>query len=306
VAEGIGSSCVRYGHPVRLSYRDQTCELVLTGGRVVRYDVGGVPVLTPLPLPATAYQSALLAPWPNRVARGSWTWQGQSLQLPVNEADPGSSLHGLVHSAPFAVVAQTVAAVRLRHELAPSPGYPFSLRIEAAYELTDEGLDCELSATNTSDRPAPVALGVHPYLDTRGRVDEVLLAVPATRTVATDERWLEVGRPAVDGTGWDLRSGRRLAGMTADTTWTGLEPRGDRITCSLELPGGDVVTIWGGSTCRYVVVYSADTLPDPFRRQTVAIEPCTAPANALRSGVDLDLIAPGESLRLEWGLGTSW
>jgi aldose 1-epimerase len=291
---------------VRLAYRDQTCEVSLQGGRVVRYDVGGVPVLTPLDLPAAAYPSALLAPWPNRVAQGAWTWEGTQLQLPVNEHPLSSSLHGLVHDAPFAVTAETAESVRLTHDLAPSPGYPFSLHLEATYRLTDEGLICSLSATNTGERTAPVALGVHPYLDTRGLADEVRLAVPGASTVATDEQWEELGRPEVAGTSWDLRTGRRLGDTAVDTTWTQLEQRDGRVRCSLQLPGGDAVTVWGGSTCRYVVVYSADTLPEPFRRRTIAIEPCTAPANALRSGQHLDVLDPGESLRLDWGLSPSW
>jgi aldose 1-epimerase len=62
------------------------------------------------------------------------------------------------------------------------------------------------------------------------------------------------------------------------------------------------VTIWGGSTCRYVVAYTTDTLPEPYRRSAIAVEPCTAPANALRSGSGLSVLAPGESLTLNWGL----
>ena len=288
--------------PVQLVYREQRCVVDERGGRVLRYDVGGTPVLTPLALPASAYQSALLVPWPNRVAHGSWAWDQQRLQLPVNEQPAGNSLHGLVSDAAFTVMTRSESETHLVHDLEPSAGYPFPLRVEATYALTDEGLVCSLTTTNTGDRPAPVALGVHPYLDTRGTVDEVVLTVPAARTVETDEQWQETGRSAVDGTSWDLRGGRRVAAAALDTAWTGLEAREGRTSCRAVLPGGDTVTVWGGSTCRYVVAYSADTLPEPFRRRTLAVEPCTAPANALRSGTDLDVLYPGASLTLDWGL----
>jgi aldose 1-epimerase len=287
---------------VHLAYREQSCVLDARGGRVHRYDVDGTPVLTPLGLPPAAYPSALLAPWPNRVAHGSWTWDQEHLQLPVNDQPLGSSLHGLVSDEVFTVAARSESLAHLVTDLAPSAGYPFSLRVEATYALTDEGLVCSLTTTNTGDRPAPVALGVHPYLDTRGTVDNVVLTVPAARTVAVDEQWQETGRPAVDGTSWDLRGGRRVADAVVDTAWTDLEAREGRTNCRVVLPGGDTVTVWGGATCRYVVVYSADTLPGPFRRRTLAVEPCTAPANALRSGIDLDVLAPGASLTLDWGL----
>jgi aldose 1-epimerase len=291
---------------VRLSHLDQTAEVELCGGRLVSYAVGGVPVLTPLDLPATAYPNALLAPWPNRLAHGTWTWKGESLRLPVNDHSLGSALHGLVHDVPFTSVSQDGASVHLRHDLAASPGYPFSLRVEATYALTPHGLVCALAATNTGDGPAPVALGVHPYLDTRGPADDVVLTVPSARSVAIDEHWQEIGRQAVIDTLSDLRTGRRLGHTALDATWTELAHAGDRVTFRLELPGGDVIEVWGGPTCRYVVVFSADTLPDAFTRRTLAVEPCTAPANALRSGTDLDVVAPGETLRLDWGLRASW
>lgn len=287
---------------MRLTFRNQSCAVDPHGGRVVRYDVDDIPVLSPLELPLEAYPSSLLAPWPNRVAHGTWTWEGEALHLPVNEQPLGSSLHGLISEADFDVIDQSPAAVRLAHDLAPSGGYPFALRVEAGYALADGGLTASLTATNTGDRAAPVALGVHPYFDTRGAVDAVRLTVPASQSLTTNPLWEETGRPDVEGTPWDLRLGPYVEGRAIDTTWTELTRHDNRVQCQLELPGGDTVTVWGGSTCRYVVVYTADTLPDPYRRRTMAVEPCTAAANALRSGTDLDVLAPGESLRLDWGL----
>jgi aldose 1-epimerase len=287
---------------VRLDFGEQFCLIDLSGGRVVRYDVNGIPVLTPLELPPSAYPSSLLAPWPNRVAHGAWTWEGKALQLPVNEIPLGSSLHGLISQAAFDVIQASEGSVHLAHNLQPSSGYPFALRIEATYTLSDTGLAASLTATNTGSRTAPVALGVHPYLDTRGPVDAARLTVPATRAIAIDEHWQETDRPLVEGTEWDLRPGPSIADRAIDTTWTELTARDARVRCLLELPGGDTVTVWGGNTCRYVVAYSADTLPEPYRRRTLAVEPCTAPANALRSGRDLDVLAPGEKLTLDWGL----
>jgi aldose 1-epimerase len=53
-------------------------------------------------------------------------------------------------------------------------------------------------------------------------------------------------------------------------------------------------------------VYTGDTLPAPFLRRAIAVEPNTAPANALLSGTDLAVLVPGEELRLDWGLEASW
>lgn len=73
------------------------------------------------------------------------------------------------------------------------------------------------------------------------------------------------------------------------------------VTCQL-LPDGPQLVLWGGDSCRWLLVYTGDTLSPPERRRSIAIEPMTCPANAFRSGIDLDVLAPGDVLRLDWGV----
>lgn len=292
---------------MRLTRVGQSADVTPDGGRVLTYEVDGVPVLSPLELPSSAFRSSLLAPWPNRLADGAWTWEGERLTLPCNEQPLRTALHGLVVDAGFTVVAAAPDRVAFAYDLVPSKGYPFELRLTASYALTVRGLVCALTATNTGVRPAPVALGTHPYLDTRGPVDDVVLTFPARRVLEVDAQWQERARADVDGTPTDLRAGRRLADQVIDACWTDLRRTEEGLaSCRLQLPGGDQVTMWGGESSRYVVVYTGDTLAAPHRRRCIAVEPNTAPANALRSGADLDVLAPGQSLRLDWGLTTSW
>ena len=294
----------------RLSLRrgQQRAQLDLVGGRVVSYLVHGKEVLAAEPHSmTTTYRSALLAPWPNRVALGQWQWEGEELQLPVNEVPPGNALHGLAAFAPFEVAEVADHSARLVHELVASPGYPFGLTLEVTYTLTGDGLACRLEAVATGDRPTPVALGVHPYLLARGPVDDVALSVPADLVVQVDELWQETERLDASRTDLDLRDVRRLGDQDIDACFTGLR-RDDagRVRCLVVLPDGDEIVVWGGGTARYVVVYTSHTLPGDLRRTSLAVEPMTAPANALRAGTDLDVLEPGASLILEWGLVPSW
>jgi aldose 1-epimerase len=290
---------------VRITHGTQTAEIDLYGGRLTSYVVAGQEVVAAEPdSPDAIYRSSLLAPWPNRVAEGRWTWEGEELVLPVNEDPPGTAIHGLVAFETFQVVASDGSSVRVSHDLPPSPGYPFPLRVEASYALGDDGLSCTLEAVATGDRPTPVALGVHPYLRTRGPVDDVVLTIPASRVVEGDERWEETARPPVAGPD-DLRGGRSIGTREIDGCWTELDGDG-RVSCSVRFPDGDEVEVWGGGTTRYVVVFTSHTLPGDLRRTSIAVEPNTAPANALRSGTDLDVLAPGERLVLDWGLRPSW
>lgn len=293
---------------VSLSRGDQQVVLDPLGGRAVSYRVGGKEVLAAEAHSAgTTYRSALLVPWPNRVAHGRWQWEGQQLQLPLNENPPGNALHGLVAFSTYALPEVSEDRARLVHDLAPSPGYPFPLRVEASYSLTHDGLECRLEAVATGARPTPVALGVHPYVMTRGPVDEVELCVPAEQLVEVDASWEEQSRVDVSKTDLDLREGRRIGAQDIDACWSDLRRGADgRVSCPVVLPDGDQVVVWGGATTRYVTVYTSHTLPGDLRRRSLAVEPMTAPANAFRSGTDVDVLAPGQSLVLDWGVRPSW
>ena len=244
-----------------------------------------------------AYRGALLVPWPNRVAAGRWSWQGEDLALPVNDPDTGSALHGLVYAAPFAVESQTTSGIVLVHELAPSAGYPFRLLVRVSYALEPGGLVCSLSAVNLDDRPAPVGLGVHPYVAALELVDDLELTLPARTRVLTDAGWLEVGRmPATD-----FRAARRIGPARLDTAFTDLVADATgRLEVVFGLEDGQELVLWSGATCRWLVVYTGDTLLPAARRRSVTVEPQTCPPNALATG-QIDVLDPGAALRLDWG-----
>ena len=51
------------------------------------------------------------------------------------------------------------------------------------------------------------------------------------------------------------------------------------------------------------MLFTGDTLPEPARRRRgLAAEPMTCAPDALNSGEDLVVLAPGESTSATWGL----
>lgn len=96
-----------------------------------------------------AYRGANLAPWPNRIAGGTYTFNGKEEQLPVNETDRMTALHGLVLWNSWELREQTSSSVTLGAVVEPQAGYPHRLDIEAAFTLTPDGLDWRISAVNT-------------------------------------------------------------------------------------------------------------------------------------------------------------
>ena len=276
----------------------------LVGGRVASFRAGQVDVLAGREHPDQfAYRGSLLAPWPNRVTGGRWTWRGHELQLPRNDpTGVDAALHGLVVDARFSVQDRSSSAVSLVHHLEPTAGYPFALDVHAGYALTDDGLACTLRAVNVGVDDAPVGLGVHPYISAAGAVDDVELTLPAHTMLVTDDQWREVRRQPVQEAGLDFRNGLRLADRELDAAFTDVErdPSG-RVEVVVARPDGQEVLIWSGSTCRWLLVYTGHTLPGEDHRRSIAIEPMTCPPNALATG-EIDVLHATQSLQLDWGV----
>lgn len=285
-----------------LELEGQRAVVCAVGGRAAAYSVEGHQVLAGEENPELfAFRGALLAPWPNRVVGGHWTWQGSNLQLPVNDPAAGSALHGLVYDAVFSVAAVNSCSISLEHVLLPQPGYPFRLRLDVTYELTPAGLSCSLTATNTGEDSAPVGLGVHPYIAAPAAVDDLLLTLPAKTLLETDAAWQETGRLPVQNAGVDFRVPRRLGDLVLDAAFTDMVADADgRTEARIGLPDGRDVVLWSGRTCRWWVVYTGHTLPAADYRRSIAVEPMTCPPNALATG-EIDILEPGESLPLDWG-----
>jgi aldose 1-epimerase len=284
----------------------QAATVASRGGVVRSYRVAGRDVLAGVENPALfAFRGSLLAPWPNRVVAGSWAWHGRELRLPVNDPAAASALHGLVFGTDWAVEHVDSCSIALACELAKHEGYPFPLRLTVSYALTPAGLACALRAVNVGTEPAPVGLGVHPYIAVPGLVDDVILTIPARSLLQTDAAWQETGRRPAAEADLDLSSGRRIGDAEIDAAFTDVVPDAEgRLAARVAMPDGGVVTLWAGPTCRWWQVYTGHTLPPPDYRRSIAVEPMTCPPNAFNTG-EVDVLEPGGSLQLDWGFRLS-
>lgn len=254
-------------------------------------------------LPGSA-RGQLLAPWPNRLPHGAWTWKGRALQLPVDEPHRGDAAnHGLLRWCEWTVVECEAASAVLEHLLPPTPGYPFAVRFVVRYAVeADRGLVSRLRAVNQSAEPAPVALGTHPYLRPLGggRIEVADLRIPAAGRLLVDGDGTPAGVEAVAGTPHDFRSARRLGDLAINDAFCDLIPNSDGVVRSELTDGTGVVALECGSSARWLQVYTADGVQAPDTRCAVAVEPMTAPPAALATGDGLAVLDPGEALDLEW------
>ncbi|GGF29294.1 aldose 1-epimerase family protein [Subtercola lobariae] len=307
-----------------------------SGGRTVRavvtelgamlrvLEVDGVPLIEGFD--ETVYPTYcagwVLIPWPNRVRDGRWSYDGRERQFPLTESERGNALHGLLFSLPHEVVAQSSSAVTLRARSEPSDAYPFALTVDTTYALADgaaggAGAAAGARATaagvllvthsiaNTGERQAPVAVGSHPYFRV-GDVptNELTVTLRASTRVSVDDRLNPVGSAPVAGTRFDLNEGALVGDLDLDTAYFDLEASADgTYRHSIAAPDGRRIEVWGDANYKHAQVFTTQIFPTGGGLGwAVAVEPTTAPPDALNSGVDLRWIAPGETWASSWGI----
>ncbi len=271
--------------------------------RVLRHGDRDLVASWPEEGPVPHYSGTLLAPWPNRLARGRYTFQGDRFEVPINEPERGHALHGLVAFAGWELVELLTVEddhgfARLAHTIEPSPGYPFRLALQVRYALGAGGLATTLTAENIGDRPAPYGCGPHPWLIADGGPEEGWeLDLPAARVLRTDEVLIPTTLEPVDGTPYDFRDPRPLGATAIDEAFTGLATGPDGLArVRLRGPQGGIQIAWDAATMPWVQVCTGTG----FGHRGIAVEPMTCPPDAFNTGTDLVVLDPGGKHEVTW------
>ncbi|RFA19366.1 aldose 1-epimerase family protein [Subtercola boreus] len=246
----------------------------------------------------------VLVPWPNRIANARWHLDGKAQQLDRTEPSTGNATHGLLRNTAYRVTAQRESAVTLSATVFPQHGYPFRLDTSVQYVLDESGLTVIHTLTNESDAAAPVAVGAHPYFRVGDvPVEDLVVTVDASTVFEVDALNIPTAEVGVEGTEHDLRGGRRVGDLTANSGYGELGFSAGEVVHSVQAPDGSRTELWGDENFAFVQVYT----PKDFPRASgpgvaVALEPMTAPADAFNSGRGLRWLAPGETWVLRWGI----
>lgn len=287
-----------------LTRGDQIATVSSVGAGLRTYRVGDRDVVLPHGVDeiAPAFAGKLLAPWPNRLRDGEYTFDGTRHEVPVSEHARGTALHGLLAFVSFEATSAGDDHVALEHTIVPSTGYPWPVRVATTYALTDGGLEVTTRATNLGAATAPYGLGFHPWLATGGAdVDDCTLRVDADEHVTVDDRLLPTGVEPVAGV-YDLRDQPSLRARDLDDAWVGLRRDVDgRSWIRLGAPDGTTVALWADDAFHAWQVCTGDHV-DAIRRRAVAAEPMTCVADAFRTGDLLVRLEPGASHEARWGL----
>lgn len=257
-------------------------------------------VITPYSETFYAFAGATLAPWPNRLEDGCWIFGDKTLQHRINDERGHNSNHGLVFDRHFEVVQTSQEEIVLKISLGEDLVYPFKIDITVSYKLNEDGLTQTISSTNKDSQLVPFAFGAHPYLLLE---DDSMVEINALQVYAKSSRGLPLAKISIAESGLAREGLNRAGDLQVDDCFVGLVENADSLySTSITRPSlKKTVEIWQDLEFDHLMLFA-------FRengadgRSALAVEPQTAPANALRSHDDVDWISPGSTLSASWGI----
>ena len=240
----------------------------------------------------------LLYPWANRLGARRFEVAGRTVDVdaaqPPPKADPnGLPIHGLLGAAPGWQVGDRTALadggrIVARFDFAAHAelvrAFPFPHELEVDATLTGARLEIATTVKPTGDVSVPIAFGYHPYL----RLPNVErsgwnLTIPVIERLPLDDGMLPTGErePVEPFEG-------RLGSRTFDDAYVAPASAQPFVVAAANRR----IEVQFDSGYPYAQVYAP---PDD---DVIAVEPMTAPTNALVAGGSvLPAAAPGESFR---------
>ena len=276
-----------------LTNGDATAVINLVGSALVGLRFGDHVVIPEVNLAPKTYAGSLLAPWPNRIAKGRYTYEGNDYQLEIRDG-LGNAMHGLVDEATAEVVETRAGFLKLATKVEADTAYPWNLLIEATFELTADELVVGYSVTNVGSGNAPVGIGTHPYFPFG---DDTTIVVNAVTATNHGSDMLPVSStPAVE-IGLGPGNAVLVRDLKLDTQFNGVT----NPVATLRT-GDHSLDIWHDNA-PWLMIYTTNKFPwADGPGNAIAIEPQTCPADAFNTGEDLRVLASGESTFMRFGL----
>ncbi|MDA3810528.1 MAG: aldose 1-epimerase [Spirochaetaceae bacterium] len=238
------------------------------------------------------FRSRVLFPFNDRIPEGKYTFQGIEYQLPINNKDDGSALHGLVYNRTFTELsyladensAEITYSCSLRKNEIKS--YPFAVTLIIAYKITNDRFFVKYTINNEDDRTLPVALGWHPYFCLSPGVDDLNLQTGGGAYIAVDDFLNPTGEIlSVAGSKLDFTKPTRIGEQQIDIAFNS-SSNGKTI---LESDRHHLEIYFDPRFFPFVQIFI------PPDRNSIAIEPVTAATNSFNiNGLGKLELKPGE------------
>ncbi len=287
-------------HPViELASGEYQASIASYGGGIKALTFAGYPLVETYPDGVYPPMSCgvVLAPWTNRTEDGEFNFQGTTYQLEINEPARGNAIHGFARTG-WTVVSATSDKATLELVITDKPGWPWTITLQAHYELDLDGLHA--SYTATADQECPYAFGLHTYLSAWGApANDCVLTIPLELNYPLNDRNLPEDDP-IPATEVipNITTGAPVKDMLLDHCFrTGPATESQRST--LINQQGTGVELETSPGLEWIQIFTPD--PEhgkgyPGRGRAIAVEPMSAPPNALRSGESLGLLSAGHPI----------
>ena len=241
------------------------------------------------------YAGKILAPWPNRIKDGKYSFNEKDYQLPINEVSKNNSLHGLVANSLWEITFQNQSKVILQYSLNEPDIYPGKLQLQVTYEIIEQGLEITVLSENVGELSAPYGVSIHTYLVAGAVVknNELTLQIPADQFLEVDaDRLLPIKLQPVAGTNFEFINPKKVSDLFIDHAfkYSSDYPRSISLL-NAEGQGAEVIF---DDQSNWIQIHTADRDLQADSRMAVAIEPMTCPPDAFNSGIDLIVLEPGK------------
>lgn len=274
-------------------------ELVLEkSGQLHSITAGDTALETLSGIKTNYYRGAKLSPFPNRINRGKYNFDGKKYQLDKNA--PPHALHGLCWNLPFTVKKQICSDSSATLTLSATyqtlhNGYPFQYHIEIEYILAEHNFTCLTRLSNTSKHSIPIGDGWHPYFTTGSQVNTLKIHLPVHKQLE-----LKALIPTGSYSSEQLFLTPTLLGnRSLDNCFELDNSGGIAETRIIDEMRNISIVVWqkaGANGYNYLQVY---TPPD---RKSIAIEPMTCAPDAFNNGKGLITLLPQEYIELSFGI----
>ncbi len=237
----------------------------------------------------------LLYPWANRLAGFDYSVAGRTVMVPHDPArialdGNGLPIHGVIGGRlqwelthpPGSDTRSLAARLCWSEPHLPGPYEAFPFRHDLIYEarLVDGRLQVTIVVDACGEDVVPVAFGLHPYLSPPGVARErYLVELPPMRHLRLDADQIPVGP--------DAKLPARRFELAEDEFDDGFDNVMEPARFGVEAGTRRI-------ELEFIEGYPCAQVYAPRAGRFICFEPMTAPANALRSGDGLRLLAPGE------------
>jgi aldose 1-epimerase len=232
----------------------------------------------------TSWGSFPMAPWPNRIALGTFEWRGETVRIPPNLE--GHAAHGVCFDRPWRVDATSDTSCEESIEF--DERWPFGGRAVQRFEVLDDGvvLTLEVHAGATE---FPAGVGWHPWFRRDvSRGSHVHAHVDAGRYYEL-EAHIPTGRVLPSRGDRDLRNYPLVGDRRLDDCY-------QRPSGPMRLRWGDDLELWmeSSTNATHAVVYTPEN--------AICLEPQTCAIDAFNldargaNGTGVAIVTPAQPL----------